>query len=112
MTAATLRMDLHHTRARTSWTMSLSFVAHALLVLWLALHPVKAVDMTPITEITLLDPGDLAPSSPALERGFRAIRTPRRVSSFRGSSTRTTSTSSASGSNIRSNSVRPGFAAS
>jgi TonB family protein len=65
MTAATLRTDLHQTRARTSWTMSASFVAHALLVLWLALHPVKATDLTPITEITLLDPGDLAPSSPA-----------------------------------------------
>jgi TonB family protein len=65
MTAATLRMDLHQTRARTSWTMSLSFVAHALLMLWLALHHVAAADVTPITEITLLDPGDLAPSSPA-----------------------------------------------
>jgi TonB family protein len=58
-------MDLHQTRARTRWTMSLSFVTHVMLVLWLVLHPVKAPDMTPITEITLLDPGDLAPSSPA-----------------------------------------------
>ncbi len=65
MTAITLRMDLRHTRLRTNWTMSVSFVAHALLLLWLVLHPVVTHDSEPVTEITLLEPGDLAPSSPA-----------------------------------------------
>ncbi len=62
MTAAALRFDLYQTRVRTRWTMSVSSVAHALLFLWLVFHPIKAPDMTPITEITLLEPGDLAPA--------------------------------------------------
>src|SRR2546422_891402 len=62
MTAATLRLDLEQTRARTRWTMSVSLGSHALLFLWLVFHPVKALDLTPITEITLLEPGDLAPA--------------------------------------------------
>ncbi len=65
MTAITLRMDLRYSRLRTSWTMSVSFVAHALLLLWLVLHPAVAHEVEPITEITLLEPGDLAASSPA-----------------------------------------------
>jgi len=65
MTAATFRMDSEATRIRTRWTMSVSFVAHALLFLWLALHRVAALDMPQITEITLLEPGDLAPSAPS-----------------------------------------------
>ena len=62
MTAAALRFDLQQTRVRTRWTMSVSSVAHALLFLWVVFHPIKAPDVTPITEITLLEPGDLAPA--------------------------------------------------
>jgi len=63
MTVATLRMDFEATRARTRWTMSVSFVAHVLLLLWLSLHRVVATELTPITEITLIEPGDLAPEA-------------------------------------------------
>src|SRR5439155_901040 len=70
MTAATLRFDLEQARARTRWTMSVSVVSHALLFLCLVFHPVQAPDLAPITEITLLEPGDLAAapagSAPAL----------------------------------------------
>jgi TonB family protein len=65
MTAITLRLDHRHTRVRTSWTMSVSFVAHALFLAWLMLHPAAKHISEPITEITLLEPGDLAPSAPA-----------------------------------------------
>jgi len=60
MTTAILRLDFQETRVRTRWTMSLSLVSHALLFLWLVVHPVKAPDLAQITEITLLEPGDLA----------------------------------------------------
>ena len=40
MTVTTLRIDIRRTQARTRWTMSVSFVAHALLFLWLAMHHV------------------------------------------------------------------------
>ena len=65
MTAITLRTDLRHTRARTRWTMGLSLGFHALLFLWLAFHHVVTPDAEPVTEITLLEPGDLAPASAA-----------------------------------------------
>ncbi len=65
MTATTLRLDLEHTRTRTGWTMTVSVVVHSLLFLWLALHHVVAQESASITEITLIEPGDLAPSSPA-----------------------------------------------
>lgn len=67
MTATTLRMDYELTRVRTRWTMSFSMVVHSLLLLWLVLFRVTQPDVTPITEITLLEPGDpaAAPSAPA-----------------------------------------------
>ncbi len=65
MTAATLRMDFRGTDVRTRWTMSVSLVSHAVLLLFIMLHRGPAADMTPITEITVLEPGDLAPASPA-----------------------------------------------
>jgi len=45
--------------------MSVSLVAHALLVLWLLFRHVPAPELTPITEITLIEPGDLAPPAGA-----------------------------------------------
>jgi len=61
MTAATLRLDAEQTLTRTRWTVSMSFLAHAMLFLFLALHHAATPDVTPITEITLIEPGDLAP---------------------------------------------------
>ena len=66
MTAATLRMDLESTRLRTRWTMGGSLVFHALLMLWLVFHHTAAPDLAPITEVTLIEPGDLAPAVGAL----------------------------------------------
>jgi len=65
MTAGTLRLDLESTRTRTRWTMGVSLVAHALFFLWLLFHPVTARTLEPITEITLIEPGDLAPPAGA-----------------------------------------------
>jgi len=63
MTSETLRLDRVETLVRTRWTMSTSTVLHALLFLWLIFHPVTKEAFTPITEITLIEPGDLAPSA-------------------------------------------------
>jgi len=65
MTAATLRLDLETTRVRTRWTMGMSVVFHALLFAWLVLHHVAEPALSPITEITMIEPGDLAPSPAA-----------------------------------------------
>ncbi len=63
MTSETLRLDRMSTLVRTRWTMSTSTVFHALLFLWLIFHPAAKEDFTPITEITLIEPGDLAPAA-------------------------------------------------
>jgi TonB family protein len=62
MTATALRLDLEATRGRTRWTMTVSFIVHALILLWLVLQPAARRADPPITEITLLEPGDLAPA--------------------------------------------------
>src|SRR5262245_52240779 len=63
MTSETLRLDRVETLVRTRWTMSTSTVLHALLFLWLIFHPATKEELTPITEITLIEPGDLAPAA-------------------------------------------------
>ncbi len=65
MTAATLRLDLESTRVRTRWTMTLSVAFHALLFVWLVFHHVTEPTLSPITEITMIEPGDLAPTTSA-----------------------------------------------
>ena len=65
MTAATFRIDLRSARLRTRWTMSVSVVAHALLFLLLFLHRAPTEVLNPITEITLIEAGDLAPPAGA-----------------------------------------------
>jgi TonB family protein len=67
MTAGTLRLDLNEARVRTRWTMSVSVVTHALLFLWIVLGPKDSTLETPITEITLLDPGELAAAAASAE---------------------------------------------
>jgi len=59
MSTAALRLDIAASRIRVRWTMAASVVAHALvLVLLLLRHDAPAVPA--ITEITWLEPGDLA----------------------------------------------------
>ena len=66
MTAATLRLDLEEVRRQTRWTMTISVVVHALLFLWVVLQPAIKSETPPLTEITFLEPGDLAgPQAPA-----------------------------------------------
>ena len=66
MTVATLRMDVQLTRRRTRWTMIASFVIHVLLIVWITTIKSPVADLPVVTEITLLEPGDLsaAPAAP------------------------------------------------
>jgi TonB family protein len=57
--------DLAAARARTSKTMAVSAIAHALLLLWLALLKPAAGSGPALTEIVLLDPSDLMPAASA-----------------------------------------------
>jgi len=65
MTTATLRLDLDQFRVRTRSSVTVSFIAHALLLLWIALHRGTAPIAAPLTEITFLEPGDPAAGSTA-----------------------------------------------
>ena len=65
MTAATQILDLNLVRRRTRWTMTTSFVAHILIMLWIATIKSTVADLPAITEITMIDPGDLAPAAPS-----------------------------------------------
>jgi len=70
VTAATLRLDLEQCRIRTRRTMTASVVLHALLFLWITTIKPSDIVTPPITEITMLTPGDLAaaeagPAAPA-----------------------------------------------
>lgn len=65
MTATTLRLDMAGTRVRTRKMMAVSVVIHALLMLWIVTRPAAPHEAPPITEITLLEPGDLAPAGAA-----------------------------------------------
>lgn len=85
MTAAALTIDQSLARRRTRWTMSLSMAVHALLFLWIILHPARHDVLPAITEITFLTPGDLAPSgspSPAPAAQSPAVRAGAAVRSF------------------------------
>ena len=65
MTAAVLRLDIQLARRRTRWTMITSFVFHVLLLLWLMSMKSAVPDLPLVTEITLLEPGDLAAAAPS-----------------------------------------------
>ena len=61
-----MRLDNEQYRRRTRWTMGVSLVAHALIMLWIVLAPQVANLAPAITEITLLEPGDVGgPSAPS-----------------------------------------------
>jgi len=61
---AAMRRDHAQARERTRWTMAASVVLHASLIVLLAFIHEHAPSATPITEITVLDPEDLAPPPP------------------------------------------------
>lgn len=65
MTAATQVLDFRLVQRRTRWTMTTSFVVHVLLLLWITTIKSTLSDLPVITEITLLEPGDLAPAAPS-----------------------------------------------
>jgi TonB family protein len=62
MTTMELRID-HEGVARTRWSMTLSAVFHALLMLWIVTLKTATAKLPEMTEITLIDPGEL--SAPA-----------------------------------------------
>lgn len=77
-----LMRDEHQDYARRSrWTMSTSLVAHALIMLWIVLAPKDPAQLPELTEITLIEPGDLggapaaasAPAAAASERAGVAV---------------------------------------
>jgi TonB family protein len=63
MTTAVMRFDLDSYRRRTGWSMSTSVVVHALIMLWIVFAPHQSSQLPTLTEITLIEPGDLAPAS-------------------------------------------------
>jgi len=65
LTVTALRLDLQIARRRTRWTMTASFVLHTLLIVWLMTLKSAVEDVPLVTEITLLEPGDLAVAAPA-----------------------------------------------
>jgi len=75
VTAAAMRLDLDACKARTRWTMSVSAVVHVLIMLWIALAPVITPNLPALTEITLMDPGELASGSPTPSTAAPAPRT-------------------------------------
>jgi len=65
VTAASVRLDVDISRRRTRWTMFASFVIHALLLLWIMNIRTNVTELPVVTEIALLEPGDLAASAPS-----------------------------------------------
>ena len=65
MTAAALRIDQELVRRNTRWTMTVSFIAHALLFLWITMMKTTVQEFPIVTEVTLLEPGDLNPTAAA-----------------------------------------------
>ncbi len=77
MNAAVMRIDTQEYRRRTRWAMGASVVAHALIMLWIVLAPGDASRLPELTEITLIEPGDLggapaAAAAPAVAASERA----------------------------------------
>jgi TonB family protein len=77
MNAAVIRIDHQEYRRRSRWTMTVSLIAHALIMLWIVLAPRVAAQHPELTEITLIEPGDLggapaAASAPAASASERA----------------------------------------
>jgi len=64
--------DMDEVHGRTRWTMTVSFVAHALLLLFLIVLKPATSDAPALTEFTLVDPGEL--DAPAAGGAAAAIQ--------------------------------------
>lgn len=73
MTASALQLDIQHGRARTRACMATSVGVHALLALWIVLAPRTTGPVEHLTEITLLDPGELDAGTPAPAAAAQAV---------------------------------------
>jgi TonB family protein len=65
VSAATLALDHATYKVRARWTLSASAIVHTLLLMWLILAPHVVAQAPSLTEITLVEPGDLAASAPS-----------------------------------------------
>lgn len=82
MSTILLRSDEVEYQRRTRWSMTASTVAHALIMLWIVLLPVVVPSRPALTEITLIEPGELsagpaaaaAPAAVARERTGTVVR--------------------------------------
>src|SRR5688572_26467402 len=63
MTAVLHLSDYELARRRTRLAMTISMVAHALLMLWVVSYKTIASDTPELTEIVMIDPGELAAPS-------------------------------------------------
>ncbi|HEY3215716.1 MAG TPA: energy transducer TonB [Candidatus Eisenbacteria bacterium] len=59
MTAAAMQLDFQACRTRTRWSMSASLLGHLLVAIWFALMPRPDAEQPALTEITLIEPGEL-----------------------------------------------------
>ena len=58
-------LTLVHIKKHTRWSLTASTVLHVLLFLWVIVGFHPAPDVPPLTEISFIDPGDLAAPAPA-----------------------------------------------
>ncbi len=63
--SSTFHADIRASLRRTRWTMTVSVVFHALLLLFIMVQRHVEANLPTITEITLLEPGDLAAAASA-----------------------------------------------
>jgi len=67
-------------RRRTSWSMTASMIVHSLLLLWLVTAKATESHLPDLTEITMIEPGDLAapaaasPAAPAASSAAGQVR--------------------------------------
>ena len=68
MTAAALHLDFQQARLRTRKTMAVSLIVHALILFWITTIKSAVEDLPVVTEVMLLEPGDLmaAPAAAAV----------------------------------------------
>ncbi|MGH7731545.1 MAG: hypothetical protein ACRENJ_09900, partial [Candidatus Eiseniibacteriota bacterium] len=78
MSTMVMRTEHEEYRRRSRWTMSVSMVAHALIMLWIALAPHVAPAVPELTEITLIEPGELG-GTPAASGQPSASAAPERA---------------------------------
>jgi TonB family protein len=65
VTAAALHLDFELCRLRTRKTMAVSLIVHALILFWITTIKSAVEDLPVVTEILMLEPGDLVAASPS-----------------------------------------------